>query len=174
MLTKNHIPCIFLTFNFVLIFQCLEPAFLNEETAVNRYNEAALLAEKSAAFGITTEERREAERLFEEVAEIWRQQKENESMRDVIRSYNRMITFFLKTSRTKFPDLRYVQNFTATVWILRANVIFLIRSEWGPRPESRMARVSSVENSRKPPAQVTMVHTDLRGRKTDHVILISV
>lgn len=40
MLTKNHIPCIFLTFNFVLIFQCLEPAFLNEETAVNRYNDS--------------------------------------------------------------------------------------------------------------------------------------
>ena len=77
---------------------------------MNRYNVAALLAEKSAAVGITTDEGREAERLFEEVAEIWRQQKENESMRDVIRSYNRMITFFLQTSRTRFPDLRYVQK----------------------------------------------------------------
>jgi len=86
--------------------ECLEPASLSEETAVNRYNAAALLAEKSAAVGLTPNEESEAERLFEEVAGIWTQQKENESMRCVIRSYNRMITYFLKTSRTKFPDLR--------------------------------------------------------------------
>lgn len=91
-------------------FQCLEPAFLSEESAVNRYNAAALLAEKSAAVGITTEEERCAERMFQEVPGIWSQQKENESMRCVIRSFNRMITYFLRTSRTKFPDLRYEQT----------------------------------------------------------------
>ena len=85
---------------------------------MNRYNAAALLAEKSAAVGITPNEEREAERLFEEVAGIWTQQKENESMRCVIRSYNRMITYFLKTSRTKFPDLRCVPKFTTTVTLI--------------------------------------------------------
>ncbi|XP_068691646.1 uncharacterized protein [Montipora foliosa] len=86
--------------------ECLEPAVLNEETAVNRYNAAALLAEKSAAVGLTSDEEHLAERLFQEVAGIWAQQKENESKRCVIRSMNRLIMFLLKTSRTKFPDLR--------------------------------------------------------------------
>ena len=89
-------------------FQCLEPAILNEENAVNRYNAAALLAEKSADVGLTDEEGQKAERLFEEVAEIGSQMKENDSMRCVIRGYNRMIMYFLKTSRARFPDLRYV------------------------------------------------------------------
>ena len=97
------------TFTQLIYFQCLEPASLSEETAVNRYNQAALLAEKSAAVGITPEEERKVERLFEEVPGIWTQQKDNESMRCVIRSFNRMITYFLKTSRTTFPDLGYVQ-----------------------------------------------------------------
>ncbi|XP_068741172.1 uncharacterized protein [Montipora capricornis] len=86
--------------------ECLEPACLNEETAVNRYNAAALLAERSAAVGLTSDEEHLAERLFEEVAGIWAEQKENESKRCVIRSMNRLIMFLLKTSRTKFPDLR--------------------------------------------------------------------
>ena len=91
-------------------FQCLEPAILSDENAVNRYNAAALLAEKSAAVGLTADEEQKAERLFEEVAEIWAQQKENDSMRCVIRGYNRMIMYFLKTSRARFPDLRYVRT----------------------------------------------------------------
>lgn len=86
--------------------ECLEPAILSDENAVNRYNAAALLAEKSAAVGLTADEEQKAERLFEEVAEIWAQQKENDSMRCVIRGYNRMIMYFLKTSRARFPDLR--------------------------------------------------------------------
>ena len=96
---------------------------------MNRYNAAALLAEKSAAVGITTDEDREVERLFEEVAEIWSQQKENESMRCVIRSYNRMITYFLKTSRTKFPDLRYVKTVSPLppMNILYENIIWAFR-----------------------------------------------
>ena len=81
---------------------------MSEETAVNRYNAAALMAEKSATFDLTPEEEREVERLFEEVAGIWSQQRENETLRCVIRSYNRMITYFLKTSRSAFPDLRFV------------------------------------------------------------------
>ena len=66
------------------------------------------MAEKSATFDLTPEEEREVERLFEEVAGIWSQQRENETLRCVIRSYNRMITYFLKTSRSAFPDLRFV------------------------------------------------------------------
>lgn len=88
----------------------MEPAFLSEENAVNRYNAAALLAEKSAVVALTAEEERNAERLFEEVAEIWSQQEGNDNLRFVIRGYNRMIMYFLKTSRTRFPDLRYVQQ----------------------------------------------------------------
>lgn len=65
------------------------------------------MAEKSAAVGITPDEELLTERLFDEVGEIWTQQKENESMRCVIRSLNRLIMFLLKTSRTKFPDMRY-------------------------------------------------------------------
>ena len=92
-------------------FQCLEPAFLSEENAVNRYNAAALLAEKSADVGLTADEERNAERLFEKSAEIWSQQEENtERIRGVIMVYNRMIVYYLKTSRTRFPDLRYVQR----------------------------------------------------------------
>lgn len=86
--------------------ECTELAFLNEETAVNRYNAAALLAEKAAAVGITPDEELLTERLFDEVGGIWTQQEENESMRCVIRSLNRLIMFLLKTSRTKFPDMR--------------------------------------------------------------------
>ncbi|XP_020616021.1 uncharacterized protein LOC110054035, partial [Orbicella faveolata] len=86
--------------------ECLELVVLSEETAVNRYNAAALLAEKSADVGITADEEINAQRLFEEVAGFWSQLKENESMmRYVIRSHNRMTTYFLKTSRTRFPDL---------------------------------------------------------------------
>ena len=66
------------------------------------------MAEKSATFDLTPEEEQEVERLFEEVAGIWSQQRENETLRCVIRSYNRMITYFLKTSRSAFPDLRFV------------------------------------------------------------------
>lgn len=92
-------------------FQCLELVVLSEETAVNRYNATALLAEKSADVGITADEEINVQRLFEEVAGFWSQLKENESMmRYVIRSHNRMTTYFLKTSRTRFPDLGYVQR----------------------------------------------------------------
>jgi len=92
-------------------FQCLDLAALSEETAVHRYNAAALLAEKSADVGITADEGIDAERLFEEVARFWSQLKDNEGMmRCVIRSHNRMVSYFLKTSRTRFPDLGYVQR----------------------------------------------------------------
>ena len=77
---------------------------------MNRYNAAALLAEKSAVVGITPAEELLTERLFEDVGRIWTQQKENESMRCVIRSFNRLIMFLLKASRAKFPDLRYAGN----------------------------------------------------------------
>ena len=65
---------------FFICLQSLEPACLCEETAVNKYNMAALLAEKSAAVGIPTEEAREVERLFEDVVRIWAQQQENGSL----------------------------------------------------------------------------------------------
>jgi len=92
-------------------FQCLELTSLNEETAVHRYNSAALLAEISADVGITADEEKNAERLFEEVPGYWSQLNENEGMmRCVIRTYNRMVSYFLKTSRTRFPDLGYVQR----------------------------------------------------------------
>ena len=81
---------------------------MSEETAVNRYNTAALMVEKSTTRDLTPEEEREVERLFEEVAGIWSQQRENETLRCVIRSYNRMITYFLNTSHSAFPDLRFV------------------------------------------------------------------
>ena len=68
------------------------------------------MAEKSATFDLTPEEERECERLIEEVAGIWSHQRENETLRCVMRSYNRMIFFFLKTSRSAFPDLRFVSD----------------------------------------------------------------
>ena len=83
---------------------------MGEETAVNKYNMAALLAEKSAAVGITTEENREVEQLFEDVVRIWTQQEDNGSIRCIMRSNIRRINYHLKTTRTKFPDLRYVMN----------------------------------------------------------------
>ncbi|XP_020612936.1 uncharacterized protein LOC110051255 isoform X1 [Orbicella faveolata] len=85
--------------------ESLEPACLGEETAVNKYNMAALLAEKSAAVGITTEEAREVERLFEDVVRIWAHQQENGSMRCINRMNIRRISYHLKSSRPKFPDL---------------------------------------------------------------------
>ena len=86
--------------------QSLEPACLGEETAVNKYNMAALLTEKSAAIGISTEEAREVERLFEDVVRIWAQQHDNGSMRCINRINIRRISYHLKTSRPKFPDLK--------------------------------------------------------------------
>ena len=68
------------------------------------------MAEKSATFDLTPEEERECEKLIEEVAGIWSHQRENETLRCVMRSYNRMIFFFLKTSRSAFPDLRFVAD----------------------------------------------------------------
>lgn len=102
--------------------ECAERAVLNEETAVNCYNAAALLAEKSAAVGITPAEELLAERLFEEACGFWIQQKENESMRCVNRTLNRLILFLLKASRTKFPDMRkpvsraYLGKAWETIW----------------------------------------------------------
>ena len=92
----------------LISLKCLERACLSEETAVNRYNAAALIVEQSATRDLTLEEEREVERLFEEVAGICSQQRENETLRCVIRSYNRMITYLLKTSHSAFPDLRFV------------------------------------------------------------------
>ena len=92
----------------LICLKCLERAFLSEETAVNRYNAAALIVEQSATRDLTPEEEREVERLFEEVAGICSQQRENGTLRCVIRSYNRMITYLLKTSHSAFPDLRFV------------------------------------------------------------------
>lgn len=46
--------------------QCLEVACVSEETAVNKYNKAALIQAKSAAIGITSEEDREIEEIFED------------------------------------------------------------------------------------------------------------
>jgi len=95
---------------FFICPQSLEPACLCEETAVNKYNMAALLAEKSAAVGITIEEAREVERLFEDVVRIWAQQQENGSMRCINRMNIRRISYHLKSSRPKFPDLKYVKS----------------------------------------------------------------
>lgn len=67
------------------------------------------MAEKSAAVGITTEEAREVERLFEDVVRIWAQQQENGSMRCINRMNIRRISYHLKSSRPKFPDLKYVR-----------------------------------------------------------------
>ena len=89
----------------------MEPACLGEETAVNKYNMAALLAEKSAAVGITTEEAREVERLFEGVVRIWAHQQDNGSMRCINRMNIRRISYHLKASRPKFPDLKYVNAY---------------------------------------------------------------
>ena len=67
---------------------------------------AALLAEKSAVVGITIEEAREVERLFEDVVRIWAQQQDNGSMRCINRMNISRINYHLKSTRTKFPDLR--------------------------------------------------------------------
>ena len=61
---------------------------------------------KSAAIGITTEEAREVEELFDDVVRIWSQQQDNCSMRCINRMNIRRINYHLKTSRQKFPDLR--------------------------------------------------------------------
>ena len=92
-------------------FQCLERTSLDEETVVHMYNAAALSAERLADGDIPADKKINAERLFEGVEVFWSQLKENEGMmRCVIRSYNRMVSYFLKTSRTRFPDIGYVQR----------------------------------------------------------------
>ena len=86
--------------------QCLEVACVSEETAVNKYNKAALIQAKSAAIGITSEEDREIEEIFEDVKIIWAQQEQNDSMRCINRMSTRMIYHYLSSSRQKFPDPR--------------------------------------------------------------------
>ena len=86
--------------------QCLEVACVSEETAVNKYNKAALIQAKSAAIGITSEEDREIEEIFEDVKIIWAQQEQNDSMRCINRMSIRMIYHYLSSSRQKFPDPR--------------------------------------------------------------------
>ena len=115
-----HASCLMHVFVTLISFQCLEPACLGEETAVNRYNVAALLAEKSAAIGITSEEAREFERLCEDVVRIWTNQQDNGSMRCINRMSIRKINYHLKTTRTKFPDLRYANN-ESEDWFLYKN-----------------------------------------------------
>ena len=95
----------------ILCFQCLERTSLNEETIVHMYNAAALLAERLADADIPADKKINAERLFEGVEVFWSKLKEHEGMmRCVIRSHIRMVSYFLKTSRTSFPDLGYVQR----------------------------------------------------------------
>lgn len=86
--------------------ECLEVACVSEETAVNKYNKAALIQAKSAAIGITSEEDREIEEIFEDVKIIWAQQEQNDSMRCINRMSIRMIYHYLSSSRQKFPDPR--------------------------------------------------------------------
>ncbi|XP_048581754.1 uncharacterized protein LOC116613998 [Nematostella vectensis] len=86
--------------------ECVQPLAICEETAVNRYNMGALLAERAATEGISEDQMKQAEQYFEQVELLWKEQKENPSNRDVIRSYIRLIMLHLKSSRKSFPSTR--------------------------------------------------------------------
>ena len=104
--------------------------WMNKQQWIEPAQSAALLAEKSAPVGITPEEEFLKERLFEEVDGIWTQQKENESMQCVIRSFYILIMFLLKVSRTKFPDLRYASENTCKQYQSGSRIIWGEEDVW--------------------------------------------
>ena len=85
------------------VFEC-------SETGNNRYNLAALYAQKAAHCGLTSEEYKLTEESFEEAIRMYRLHEENgpKKIRNIIRTSNRQILFYLKGSRSKFPNLKYV------------------------------------------------------------------
>ena len=85
------------------VFEC-------SETGNNRYNLAALYAQKAAHSGLTSEEHEMAVKSFEEANRMYRIHEENgpKKIRNIIRTSNRQIMFLLKGSRSEFPEIKYV------------------------------------------------------------------
>lgn len=75
------------------------PCAAGEETAENRYFYAAFLAEKSAKVGITDHEEAMAENLFQDVERHLRAETRPITARTIIRTKNRQIAFYVKSSR---------------------------------------------------------------------------
>ena len=81
------------------------------------YNKAALLAEKKAVEGdITTEEENMAVRCFKDAVLLYQQYgpSGDGNYRCIIRTFNREIMFYLKATRSAFPDLKYVYTTSLT------------------------------------------------------------
>lgn len=79
--------------------ELLLPCAAGEETAENRYFYAAFLAEKSAKVGITDHEEAMAENLFQDVERHLRAETRPITARTIIRTKNRQIAFYVKSSR---------------------------------------------------------------------------
>ncbi|XP_031573209.1 uncharacterized protein LOC116307198 isoform X2 [Actinia tenebrosa] len=85
--------------------ELLEAVEVCEETAVNQYNWAALLAEMSAKAPLSICEKEEAEYRFENTQLHWRNQAQNNTNRCPMRTRTREINYHLKTSRQRCPDM---------------------------------------------------------------------
>ena len=96
------------------VFEC-------SETGNNRYNLAALYTQKAAQFGqcLTSEERKLTEKSFQEAIRMYKTHEENESkkIRNIIRTSNRLICLYLGASRDQFPDMKYGNIETISVFL---------------------------------------------------------
>ncbi|XP_028403861.1 uncharacterized protein LOC114526455 isoform X2 [Dendronephthya gigantea] len=88
------------TENFMKVFEC-------SETGNNRYNLAALYAQKAAHCRLTSEEYKLTVESFEDAIRMYKLHEKNgpKRIRNIIRTSNRQILFYLKGSRSNFPDL---------------------------------------------------------------------
>ena len=87
------------------VFEC-------SETANNRYNLAALYAQKAACCALTSEEHKQAVECFQDAIRMYNIHEENEprKYRNIIRTSSRQILFLLRGSRSKSPEIKYVVN----------------------------------------------------------------
>ena len=78
------------------------------ETGNNRYNQAALYAQKAAHCGLTSEEHKQAVDGFEDAIRMYSTHEvfEPKKNRNIIRTSNRQISFLLKASRSKSPEIK--------------------------------------------------------------------